>query len=484
MTEKQYKKADSMVFPASMVVMVGIILNVLGLVATKGPAFGNLLTIGVGVLGIIASVIVYKKLKGSRACGLIMNAITCGVYVVMVICINYVFFYMLLASIFVISMAYLEFRRLIIIGAVAMPVFIVKTAFLIVQGVISSTEGGTTIVILLFVWIISMMITKIWIAFNKENIQIVKEGADRQKETAERMTSVSENIVSYFDEANGYVKELNDAIDTSNASMRNIAESMESTNMAIQRQSQMCQDIQENTHNAQEQTEVMIHASQKALEDVSYGAQAMEELNAHAVDVARGNHETVEYVTALNERTKEVANILGSIVNISSQTNLLALNASIEAARAGEAGKGFAVVADEIRELSEQTKHATENIATILAELNKDVDSVTSSINHSVESVEQQNKLIEETKGRFDEINIGVTELIKVIHSFKKIIDDINDATGVISDGITGLSSNSEEVVAESNEGAELMIEAVKDMERVNITLTNIYNMTQKLKEE
>lgn len=36
MTEKQYKKADSMVFPTLMVVMIGTFLNMLGLASQGG----------------------------------------------------------------------------------------------------------------------------------------------------------------------------------------------------------------------------------------------------------------------------------------------------------------------------------------------------------------------------------------------------------------------------------------------------------------
>ena len=51
------------------------------------------------------------------------------------------------------------------------------------------------------------------------------------------------------------------------------------------------------------------------------------------------------------------------IGTIAKQTNLLALNATIEAARADEAGRGFAVVASEVKDLSRETRQATEQIA-------------------------------------------------------------------------------------------------------------------------
>ena len=210
----------------------------------------------------------------------------------------------------------------------------------------------------------------------------------------------------------------------------------------------------------------------------------MEELHNHAQSVEKNNSETVAYVKELNERTTKVADILSTIVDISSKTNLLALNASIEAARAGEAGRGFAVVAEEIRVLSEQTKQATENISVILSQLSSDVESVTSSIGNSVDSIEKQNRLIDETKGKFDAIDGGVNELITIIQSFEKTIGDIMDSTNVIAEEITGLSESSQDVVEASDEGASRMEQSVDNMNKVSDTLSNIYMLAQELKSE
>lgn len=484
MTEKQYRKADSMVLPIVLVVMFGIILNVLGLVTTKGGSAILYAVIIAGIVGVIVDIIVYKKLRGTRLCGRIMLAVATAVCVVMVLSVDFVFFYILIACVLIIEMAYLEIRRIVVTSIIAIPVFVVKTLYLGMQGTVSPTEAGTTIVILVFVVISVFVITKLWTAFNMENINVVKEGAEKQKEATDRMTNVSENIITYFDEADGYVRALSDAVDTSNLSMQNIASSIENTVQEIQKQTQMCQDIQNNAQNAKEETDTMVDASNKTLDNVSEGAKAMLELHDHAQTVEKDNKETVVYVKALNDRTNQVADILSTIVNISSQTNLLALNASIEAARAGEAGKGFAVVADEIRKLSEQTKEATENITEILTELNNDVKSVTTSINHSVGAVERQNELIETTKNKFDEIDNGVNELMPVINRFKKVIEEITASAEVIADGITGLSSTSEEVSATSSEGTRLMTKAVDDMSRVNDSLTSIYHLAQELKSE
>lgn len=106
------------------------------------------------------------------------------------------------------------------------------------------------------------------------------------------------------------------------------ASALEETSATME---QMNSQVQSSSHNAQEASHVSVDVQRK----VEKGVSVMQQ--------------TIHAMTAIEESSHKIADIVTLIDSIAFQTNLLALNAAVEAARAGEHGRGFAVVASEVR---------------------------------------------------------------------------------------------------------------------------------------
>ncbi|OYW09143.1 MAG: hypothetical protein B7Z53_03505, partial [Rhodospirillales bacterium 12-71-4] len=158
-------------------------------------------------------------------------------------------------------------------------------------------------------------------------------------------------------------------------------------------------------------------SAQQARSNVNTVAAAAEELTTSFAEVTRqirlGSEKAGAATTAaegagrtvrgLSEAADRIGAVVQLINDIAGQTNLLALNATIEAARAGEAGKGFAVVASEVKALAAQTAKATEEIggqiAAMQAETRRTVEAI-SAIAHIIQEVGEATGLISDTAGQ------------------------------------------------------------------------------------
>lgn len=162
-----------------------------------------------------------------------------------------------------------------------------------------------------------------------------------------------------------------------------------------------------------------------------------------ASTVAMGGGDLIQQVvmtmSAINESSRKISDIIGVIDGIAFQTNILALNAAVEAARAGDQGRGFAVVASEVRTLAQRSANAAKDIKGLISD--------------SVKKIEIGNALV----GKSGETMNAVVNSIKRVND---IMAEIATASAEQSQGIQEISTTVSQMDEMTQQNAALVEEA------------------------
>ena len=210
------------------------------------------------------------------------------------------------------------------------------------------------------------------------------------------------------------VGEVNQATRAVNLSASEIAQG--STDLS-QRTEEQAAALEETASSMEELTSTVKQSADNAgqANQLAGAARTQAEQGGQVVDQA------IAAMSAINQSSRQIADIISVIDEIAFQTNLLALNAAVEAARAGEQGRGFAVVASEVRKLAQRSADAAKEIKALIT------DSVTK-VEDGSQLVERSGQTLQDIVGAVKKVSDIVAEIAAAAREQASGIEQVNKA--------------------------------------------------------
>lgn len=258
---------------------------------------------------------------------------------------------------------------------------------------------------------------------------------------------VKEDANATVDKLVSVVQQIQMSSDVVNAGALQLAQGNENLS---QRTTEQAASLEETAASIEELTSTVRHNADNASQanQLATATRSLAEKGGDVVGRAVGA------MRAINQSSRQIADIIGVIDEIAFQTNLLALNAAVEAARAGEQGRGFAVVASEVRTLARRSAESAKEIKTLIQDSVAKVDDGTRLVDESgktleeiVGSVKRVTDLIAEITSAsreqatgVEEVNRAVTQMDQVTTQNAALVDEASAGTHALADQAKTLS--------------------------------------------
>lgn len=310
----------------------------------------------------------------------------------------------------------------------------------------------------------------------KALLRNLTETAEHMAASSEELTASSEQSAQAANQVAGSITEVAQGAETQ----------MQATNEAGEIVKQISASIAQVSQNSEQVATFANHTMQTATDGEGIIKRAVTEMQT----IKEKTNATSTVISKLEDKSKEIGQIVETISGIASQTNLLALNAAIEAARAGEAGRGFAVVAEEVRKLAEQSETAAEQITALIGEVQSStreavvfmdanqkeiisgvqaVDDAGSNFNNILGMVSDMNKQIDAITASIVEVTKGITHVVTAVQGIETESRKASEQTQTISAATEEQSASVEEIASASEHLAQMAADLQKAVQKFKL---------------
>lgn len=271
------------------------------------------------------------------------------------------------------------------------------------------------------------------------------------------------HIAGQVEDASGKVKSQA-ALVTSTAEdeRKSVAEMVDSLADATQQMNQVAALAEQSGRSAERATA----ATDTALETVNNTVKGMESIRETIA-------ETEKRIKRLGERSQEITGIVNLINTISERTHVLALNASMQAAVAGEAGRGFAVVAEEVQRLAESSRNATQQIGTLVSNIQLETNETISTVNRTIGQVVQGSEQAQKAGDQMRLTQEITGELVAQVRRIAASSEQQKDRSAQLLQSVQRIGQSTErtgqQIDAQNRETDTLQAAARRLVESVNV---------------
>lgn len=234
-----------------------------------------------------------------------------------------------------------------------------------------------------------------------------------------------------------------------------LAASTTETSTAIAETTTTMEEVKQTSRQVSQRAAAVSETAQSTAQTTEAGRRSVEDTIAGMNKIKEQMDVIANNIVKLSEQSQTIGAIISSVNDLANQSNLLAVNASIEAAKAGEQGKGFAVVAQEVRSLAEQSKDATNQVRTILNDIQKAISGAVMATDQGAKAVEAG---LNQSQTAGDSIGRMAEDIVKAAQAALQISVSTNEqVVGIdqVSSAMESIKKATEQIVSSTRQSEE-----------------------------